>query len=56
MGYEDVFATILIKKSLPILNYGLYYSFKLAFFNFVSKLWNNAFRWLFNYGQYDSIR
>ena len=56
MGYEDVLATILIKKCLHILNYGLdcvvldSYSF-----NVVSKSWNNAFRWLFNYRKYDSI-
>ena len=57
MGYEDVFATILIKKCLPILNYGLDCIVLNSYsFNVVSKSWNNACLWLFNYRKYDSTR
>ena len=55
MGYEDVFVSILIKKCLPILNYGLdCIVLDSHSFNVVSKSWNIAFRWLFNYRKYDS--
>ena len=57
MRYEDVFATILIKKCLPNLNYGLdSIVLDSHSFNVVSKPWNNTFRWLFNYRKYDSTR
>ena len=53
MGYDDVFATILIKKCLPILNYDLdCLVLDSHSFNGVSKSWNNAFRWLFNSRKY----
>ena len=57
MGYEDVFATILIKKCLPILNYGIdCIVLDSHSFNVVSNSWNDVFRWLFNYRKYESIR
>jgi hypothetical protein len=56
-GYEDVFAEILIKKCLPVLNYGLdCVHLDLNSFNVISKCWNTAFRWLYNLGKFESTR
>ena len=57
VGFEDIFAHVLVRKCLPILNYGLdcvlldYNSI-----NVISKSWNTAFRWLFNLGKFESTR
>ena len=45
-GYEDIFANILVKKCLPILDYSLD----------LSKSWNTDFRWLFSYCRFESTR
>jgi hypothetical protein len=57
IGYENVFAQILIRKCLPVLSYGL----ECVFLNSqsirsVTQAWNLSFRWLFNYRKYDSTR
>jgi hypothetical protein len=49
IGYEDVFAKILVSKCLPILNYGMdCICLDSKSTNVIAKSWNNAFRWLFN--------
>ena len=56
-GYEDVFSQILIRKCLPVLDYGLDYVFlDTHSFNVISKAWNKAFRWLFSRRRFDSTR
>ena len=47
----------LVKKCLFILEYGID-SVNLDFntFNVINKAWNTAFKWLFNYGKFDTIR
>ena len=57
VGYENVFAEILIRKCLPVLMYGLdavplnSNSVKL-----VIQVWNCAFRWLYGVGKFTSTR
>ena len=55
--YENIFANILVKKCVPILDCGLdcvvLDSYSL---NVISKSWNTAFGWLFNYGRHKSTR
>ena len=55
--YEDIFVNILVIKCLPILDYGpdcvVLDSYS---FNVMRKAWNTAFRWLFNYGRFESTR
>ncbi len=56
-GYEDVFSEILIRKCLPVLDYGLDCVFlDSSSFNVISKAWNTAFRWLFNRKKFESTR
>ena len=56
-GYEDVFVEILIKKCLPVLNYGLNCTHgDLNSLDIISNCWNIAFRWLYNLGKFKSIR
>ena len=56
-GFEDVFSEILIKKCLPVLDYGVDCLFLDSnCFNVISKAWNIAFRWLFNLGKFESTR
>ena len=56
-GYEDVFSEILIRKCLSALDYGLDCVFlNTSSFNFISKAWNTAFRWLFSRKRFDSTR
>ena len=56
-GYEDVFSEILIRKCLPVLDYGLDCVFlDTSSFNFISKAWNTAVRWLFSRKRFDSTR
>ena len=55
-GY-DVFSEILIRKCLPVLDYGIDCVFlDTSFFNDISKAWNTAFRWLFSRKRFDSTR
>ena len=57
VGYEDVFANILVKQYLPILEYGIdSVDLDSNTFNVINKAWNTAFKWLFNYGKFDSTR
>ena len=54
-GYEDIFTNILVKKCLPILDYGLDCVVLDSYFlNVISKSWITAFRWLFNYCRFES--
>ena len=55
ISYEIVFAEIIIQKCLPILFYGLDCC-ALNTLNFVSRVWNMAFKWLYNLRKYDSTR
>ncbi len=57
LGYEYVFAEILIKKCLPILMYGLDFMLLDAIsYKIVTQAWNCAFRWLYGVGKYTSTR
>jgi hypothetical protein len=55
--YEDVFSEILVKKCLPVLEYGLdCVHLGISSFSAVNKCWNTAFRWLFGLGKYESTQ
>jgi hypothetical protein len=56
-GYEDVFATILVKKCLPVLLYGLDCLFLDSYsVRIVTQAWNCAFRWLYGLSKFTSTR
>ena len=56
-GYGSIFADILIKKCLPVLTYGLECCIlDSVSLNSVNRVWNMAFKWLFNLRKYDSTR
>ena len=55
IGYADVFANIFIKQCLLISEYGIdSVDLDSNTFNVINKAWNTAFKWLFNYGKFDS--
>ena len=57
VGYEMVYADIIVKKCLPILFYGSdCCTLNTSFINSVSRAWNMAFIWLYNLRKYDSTR
>ena len=52
--YEDVFAHILVKRSLPVFEYGIdSINLNSEIFNVINKVWNIAFI-LLNYGKFNS--
>jgi hypothetical protein len=56
-GNEQIFATILISKCLPILFYGLDCCVLSAgVISTITKVWNMSFKWLFNLRKFDSTR
>ena len=57
VGYRDVFANILVKQCLSILEYGIdSVDLDSNIFKFIIKAWNTASKWLFNYGKFDYTR
>ena len=57
VGYEDIFANILAKQCLPILEYSSdSVDLDSNTFNVIYKAYNTTFKWLFNYGKFDSTR
>ena len=57
VGFENVFAEILIRKCLPVLMYGLdAVSFDNNSIKLVTQVWNCAVRWLYGLGKFTSTR
>ena len=57
VGYENVFAEILLRKCLPVLMYGLdAVSLDSNSIKLVTQVWNCAFRWLYGVGKFTSTR
>ena len=54
---RNIFAKILMKMCLPLINYGLdCVHLDLNSFSVISKCWNTAFKWLYNLGKFESAR
>ena len=57
VGYENVFAEILIRKCLPVLMYGLdAVSLDSNSIKLVTQVWNCTFRWFYGVGKFTSPR
>ena len=56
VGYENVYAEILIEKYLLVLMYVLYVVLDSNSMKLVTRVWNCAVRWLYGVGKFTSTR